>query len=187
LVGSGFATLGASAGFDGEIVRLIGAASLALIGLTLLVTPAQIIMARAVAPIAGWASERQVGMERYGFAGQAGIGALLGLVWSPCIGPTLGAATVLATRGESLGAVVSVMLAFGLGIASVLLLVALAGRELLTRWRGKLLSVGSGGKALLGGLLLGVGILIGTGLDRRLEAAILSVSPDWLIAVSTSI
>jgi cytochrome c biogenesis protein CcdA len=34
--------------------------------------------------------------------GQFGVGALLGFVWLPCVGPTLGAAIALASMGQSL-------------------------------------------------------------------------------------
>jgi cytochrome c biogenesis protein CcdA len=187
LAGFALATAGASAGFDGEIVRMIGAAALGVAGLVLLLPQAQHAFERVAAPISGWAAGRQAGLEKYGLAGQAGIGALLGLVWSPCVGPTLGAATVLASQGESLGAVAGVMFAFGMGIATVMLLIAMAGRQMIVRIRGRLMRAGSGGRRMLGGLLVAVAILIGTGLDRVIEGAIVAASPDWLITASTAI
>ena len=79
------------------------------------------------------------------------------------------------------------MLAFGMGIATVLLLIALAGRQALMKMRGRLMATGSGGRRVLGALLLGVAIMIGTGLDRILESWILESSPDWLIAASVAL
>ena len=187
LVGFAVATAGASVGLDAEVLRMIGAVALALAGLALLLPAAQHAFERATAPVAGWAGAKQQGLERRGLWGQAGIGALLGLVWSPCVGPTLGAATILASQGESLGAVAGVMLAFGMGIATVLLLIALAGRHALMKMRGRLMATGSGGRRVLGALLLGVAIMIGTGLDRILESWILERSPDWLIAASVAL
>lgn len=184
---TGFALATLGAGIDGDVMRLTGAAMLALIGLALLIPHTQHVFERAAQPVAGWAGRRQAGLERFGLAGQAGIGALLGLVWSPCVGPTLGAATLLAAQGESLSAVAGVMAAFGLGIASVLLVIATAGRQLMAKWRARMMQTGVGGRRVLGALLLAVGIMIGTGLDRIIEAAIISVSPDWLIAASTSL
>jgi cytochrome c-type biogenesis protein len=117
--------------------------------------------------------------------GQFLIGVLLGAVWSPCVGPTLGAASVLAARGENLLAVSLTMLAFGLGAALPLLAIGLMSRETLLRWRARLAAAGSGGKALLGALLLAVGVLILTGLDKRLETVLVEASPDWLTALTT--
>ena len=50
-----------------------------------------------------------------GLPGQFGLGLLLGAIWSPCVGPTLGAASVLAAKGENLGQVALTMLVFGIG------------------------------------------------------------------------
>ena len=52
-------------------------------------------------------------------------------------------------------------------------------------WRGPMMATGHRGKLILGSLLVVVGVAILFGLDRVLEAAILSVSPDWLIEWST--
>lgn len=187
LTGFLLATLGAASGFDGDWVRLLGAALLIAAGLALVVPAAQGLLTRAATPLAGWANARKAGMERYGLAGQAGIGVLLGLVWSPCVGPTLGAATVLAAQGENLAMVALTMAAFGLGIASVLLVLAFATRSLLAQWRGRLMSAGGTGKRVLGGLLMVVGVLIMTGSDKLIEGVLVSASPDWLVDLTTSI
>ena len=177
--------LGASAGFDGDAVRVFGAIILALAGAALLIPQLQNAITRLATPLANWASQRQSGLERLGLAGQAAIGVLLGLVWSPCVGPTLGAATALAAQGQDLGQAAFVMFAFGLGIASVLLVIAFATRGFIARWRGKMMSTGSGGKRVLGGLLIAVGLFIVTGFDRIAEGLIVSASPEWLIDLTT--
>ena len=48
------------------------------------------------------------------------------------------------------------------------------------RWRGGMLSAGAGLKAALGILLIAGGLLVVTGLDRRVEAALVDASPAWL-------
>ena len=100
-------------------------------GVALVIPHVQDMLTQAASPLANWANAKKAGLERYGLIGQAGIGVLLGLVWSPCVGPTLGAATVLAAQGENLTMVAFTMAAFGLGIASVLLVLAFATRSLL--------------------------------------------------------
>ncbi len=187
LTGFLLATLGAASGFDGDWVRLFGAALLVAAGVALLVPSVQAMLTRAATPLADWANARQAGMERYGLAGQTAIGVLLGLVWSPCVGPTLGAATVLASQGENLAMVAVTMAAFGLGIASVLLVLASATRALLARWRGRLMTAGGAGKQVLGGLLMLVGVLIFTGGDKLVEGVLVAASPDWLVDLTTAI
>ncbi|MFM9852196.1 MAG: cytochrome c biogenesis CcdA family protein [Sphingomonadaceae bacterium] len=186
-IGFALATVGAASNFDGEIVRQAGAILMMVAGAFLAIPAAQDWLARVATPLANWAQARQSGMDQYGLAGQAMIGALLGLVWSPCVGPTLGAATVLAAQGQNLGQVALTMLAFGLGIATLLVLIAFATRSLLSRWRGTLMSGGARGKIVLGALLIIVGLLILSGTDKLVEGYIVSISPDWLIDLTTSV
>lgn len=181
------ATVGVAAGLDGEMLRTAGAVMLLAAGIALLVPHVQTAITRAATPLADWANAKQAGMERFGLAGQAAIGALLGLVWTPCVGPTLGAATALAAQGTDLAAVAITMGAFGLGIASVLLVLALATRTMLSRWRGRMMAAGGSGKRVLGALLSVVGVLILTGTDRMIEGLLVEASPDWLIDLTTMI
>jgi cytochrome c-type biogenesis protein len=92
---------------------------------------------------------------------------------------------VLAAQGENLWQVAFVMLAFGVGAALPLLLLGLLSRETLVRWRGRLLEAGKGGKLVLGGLLIVIGLSIVSGLDKRLEAALVEASPAWLTEITT--
>jgi cytochrome c biogenesis protein CcdA len=92
---------------------------------------------------------------------------LLGAVWGPCVGPTLGAAFILAAKGENLGQVALTMIAFGVGAVLPLILLGLLSRKALSRWRGRLMEAGKGGKALFGGLLIAIGLLVATGPSTR--------------------
>ncbi len=77
------------------------------------------------------------------------------------------------------------MLAFGIGAAVPLLLLGLLSRDTLMRWRGRLMETGKSGKLVLGGLLVVVGLLILSGLDKRLETLIVEASPTWLTEITT--
>ena len=77
------------------------------------------------------------------------------------------------------------MLAFGIGAALPLMLLGLVSREAMTRWRGRLMDAGRGGKMLLGGLLVVVGLFVATGLDKRLETVLVDASPAWLTELTT--
>ena len=119
-IGLFIAAIGYSVGLDGGHLRIIGAALLIALGLVLLVPALQTQFALVAGPISGWADSRFGGFATTGLRGQFALGLLLGVVWSPCVGPTLGAASVLASRGESLGQAL-VMTAFGIGAALPLL------------------------------------------------------------------
>jgi cytochrome c biogenesis protein CcdA len=184
-VGMFIATIGYGIGLDAGFFRIIAATMLVALGVILLVPQLQTQIAAAASPISGWTEERFGGIETAGLSGQFALGLLLGAVWSPCVGPTLGAASVLAAQGQDLAQVALVMLAFGLGAALPLALLGLLSRDTLMRWRGRLLDAGKGGKLVLGGLLVVVGVMILSGLDKRIEAALVEASPAWLTEITT--
>jgi cytochrome c biogenesis protein CcdA len=184
-VGLFVATIGFAAGLDQDVFRSAAAAVMIVIGGALLLPRLQERLATAAGPIGNWAQEQATGFSTRGVGGQFLVGVLLGAVWSPCVGPTLGAASVLAARSENLVGVAATMAAFGIGAALPLLAIGLMSREALARWRNRLLSAGRGGKALMGALFLVFGLMILSGLDKRLEAALVDVSPAWLTELTT--
>jgi cytochrome c-type biogenesis protein len=111
------ATIGYSIGLDTELFRNVSAVLMIAVGVILLVPRFQERLAVAGAQLATW-SDRYFGAARQsGLGGQIAVGMLLGAVWSPCVGPTLGAASILAAQGRDLGEVATTMLAFGFGAA----------------------------------------------------------------------
>jgi cytochrome c-type biogenesis protein len=185
LVGIFLATLGVSLGLDPNTFRTIGAVVLATFGLILLVPKLQNLFARITSAISNSGNQLLSRMTIGGFAGQLIVGALLGVVWSPCVGPTLGAATTLASQGRDLTQIALLMLVFGLGAATPLVLLGSLSRASMLRIRGRLLGVGKYGKQLFGLALLVFGVLIATGVDKSLEAWILNQTPAWLTAITT--
>jgi cytochrome c biogenesis protein CcdA len=184
-IGLFLATIGYSLGLDSNHLRGLAAIILIAVGLVLIIPSWQTQFTLVAGPISGWAENRFARFVTTGLRGQFTFGILLGIVWSPCVGPTLGAASVLASRGQSLGQVGLVMAAFGAGAALPLLLLGLLSREAIVRWRGHLLDIGKGGKITLGSFLVVLGGLILTGLDKRIETLLVDVSPAWLSALTT--
>lgn len=115
--------------------------------------------------------------------GQFGVGALLGLIWLPCVGPTLGAAIALASVGQQLSTAFLIMLAYGLGTGAVLLTAGLLSQRALQRWRPQVMAGAGRGKQALGGLLALLGVLVLTGLDKRLEALGVAWMPQWILTL----
>jgi cytochrome c-type biogenesis protein len=179
------ATIGYSIGLDADIFRNAAAALMIAVGAILLVPrfPAQLALAGA--PLANLAS-RQVGVARQGgLPGQILIGLLLGAVWSPCVGPTLGAASLLAAQGRDFPQVAVAMFAFGVGAAVPLLAFGILSRELLLQWRSKMLSAGYGVKMALGLMFVAIGALVLSGFDKSVETALVAASPAWLTDLTT--
>src|SRR6201984_1778723 len=134
-IGLFVATIGFSLGLTAELFRQIAAALMIMVGAVLLLPNLQARLAIASGPIANWTDRRFGGQRGSGFAGQFSVGLILGAVWSPCVGPTLGAASLLAAQGRRLPHVAASMFVFGRGAALPLLGIGLVSREALQRWR----------------------------------------------------
>ncbi len=184
-VGMFVATIGFSIGLDTGFFRILAAALLIALGVVLLSAGLQ----QRFAVLASGASTVGHGLlarlTPSGWGGQLLIGLILGAVWSPCVGPTLGTASLLAARGEQLGGVLAVMLAFGVGAALPLAVIGSLSREALMRWRGRLASTGNRGKYVLGAGTVLVGVMILTGVDHQVEAFVVTHSPGWLSGLTT--
>lgn len=113
IIGIFLATVGASLGLDPDAFRTAGAVILVIFGTILLVPKLQNVFAAATGALSNTGNEWLARVTFEGFAGQFLVGLLLGVVWSPCVGPTLGAATTLASQGRDLGQIGLLMLIFG--------------------------------------------------------------------------
>ena len=185
IIGLFVATIGFAIGLDTSVFRLVSAVLLIAIGTVLLMPRLQEQFAVAAGPVGSWVDDRLGGFTATSLWGQFGLGLLLGAVWVPCVGPTLGAASLLAAKGEDLGQVAITMLAFGIGAALPLMVLGFVSREAMMRWRGRLMEAGKGGKMLLGAVLFAVGLLVASGADKQLEAFLVNASPDWLTRLTT--
>lgn len=186
-VGTALASAGALAGLGQGELRTAGAVLLVLFGMVLLVPRLQAHFAAAAAGLGG-AGQGWLGrVGPQGLGGQFLVGLVLGLVWSPCVGPTLGGAIALASQGENLLHAAGVMALFGVGAALPLVVLGGLSREVARRLRGRLLAVGRHGRWLLGALLLALGIAVLTGADKAAEAWLLQRLPQWLLHFSTRV
>src|SRR5215472_15830512 len=181
------ALAGIGLGIDADLFRLGAAVMMIALGALLVVPSWQMRLASAGGPVSNWADRYLGRFASSGLAGQFAIGLLLGAVWSPCVGPTLGAASLLASQGRDLLQVGVTMIAFGIGAALPLALLGLLSGAALARVRSRLLSAGKLGKALLGMAFVLVGIAVVSGVDRSIEATLVNVSPAWITRLTTSL
>jgi len=184
-VGMLVATIGYSLGLDANVFRYVAVSLMVAIGVVLMLPQLQTQLAAANAPLANWTDRHFGSQRRTGISGQFWIGVLLGAVWSPCVGPTLGAASLLAAQGRNLPQVAITMFVFGIGAALPLLLLGLLSREAMARWRIRLRSAGQVTKVGLGIVFVAIGALLLTGLDKSIEAALVAASPQWLTDLTT--
>ena len=178
ILGTAIAWLGVSAGIDTSIFRKIGA-------IVLMSGTLQQRFASATSGI-GNAGNTLIGkINLAGLRGQFAVGLVLGIIWSPCVGPTLGAAIVLASQGSQLPQVALLMGIFGAGAAFPVVVLSYASREALSKSRTGLMRAGKAGKMIMGGILVAVAALILTGIDKQLEEWLTDQSPQWLTNLTT--
>ncbi|MBU0498455.1 MAG: cytochrome c biogenesis CcdA family protein [Gammaproteobacteria bacterium] len=187
LIGVFVASLGASLGLDPSLFRAIASVLLIAFGILLLSQRLQEGFAVAASVVSGAGQGLLARLTLDGLPGQFILGLLLGIVWSPCVGPTLGAAVTLASQGQDLPQVVLLMALFGLGAGLPLVVLGLVSRQAMMRIRDRLLAAGKFGKQAMGGLLLILGAAILSGADKLFEAWALRSAPQWLVSLTTSI
>ncbi len=184
-VGVTLARGGSLLGLDDRALRFGAGALMAVLGLALVLPVAQRAMATGLQRLGSLGGNAAARVQSDHPAAQLGIGLLMGVAWSPCVGPTLGAAIGLAASGGSVSAAATVMAIFSIGAVLPMMLVGLLGRGLLQRHRARLGQASELGRKLMGGSLLLVGLLVLTGLDKALEAWLLDLAPAWLIGLTT--
>lgn len=185
LVGIFVATLGASLGLDQDTFRAVAAVILIGFGVVLVSTKLQERFATATSGFGAAGGNVLAKLRLEGLGGQFIVGLVLGVIWSPCVGPTLGAATTLAAQSRDLAQIAFLMMVFALGAGTPLVALGSASRATIMRVRGRMLVVGRLGKTVLGGLLLALGVSILTGLEKSFEVWIVRISPEWLTALTT--
>lgn len=185
-VGLFVALVGFSIGLDTGLIRAVAAVLMMGIGIILMVPQIHTRVVAAAGPVSDWASNRFGGFSVAGPQGQFGLGLLLGTVWSPCVGPTLGAASLMAVQGQNIGQVTGIMLVFGIGAAFPLLLIGLASRGLINRWRDRIMVAQAILRVALGVTLVLFGFLVLMGYDRSIAIALEQAAPTWLTRLTTS-
>jgi cytochrome c biogenesis protein CcdA len=188
IVGVVLASASATLGLTDAHVRRASAVMLVAAGVVLLSPRLQNALSRRLTPLASAAATSST-KAGSGLGGQFFVGAMLGGVWSPCVGPTLGAAVSLAagawTDGgglASLARATAMMFAFGVGSAAPLVATAYGSRRVLAH-RGALLSASATGKRLFAVALVTMGIAVFAGLDKVVEAAFLDHLPGWWVSL----
>jgi cytochrome c biogenesis protein CcdA len=188
---AGFATLGILVNATGSLfgvsegtLRNAVAVLLILFAAVLLIPVLERRFSNLVAPVGAAGANLAARASGYGIAGQFMVGILLGAIWAPCSGPSVGAALSLAAEAGGYFTAALRMTAFALGAALVLFLVAIGARSLAARGNG-IAKIAPYAKKIAGAAFLLVGMLMLTNLDKAIEASLLDFMPDWLIAFTT--
>jgi cytochrome c biogenesis protein CcdA len=178
---------GAAIGLTQDLLAQIGAGLMIAFGVVLLVPAFSRRFELATAGMAGNADARMNTLDHGSLQGQFLGGLLLGAVWSPCIGPTLGGAIALASQGQSLGYVTLIMSFFALGVSTIILVLGLGAREAIRARAQSLRGLAERSKPILGVTFVAVGLMLIFGVHHIIEAWALDVMPIWLQDLSVAL
>lgn len=168
-----------------EKLRIFGGYAFVGVGLFFVVPKLSVYLALLLGKLANkssaWGSKMQSGK----WYSMLALGALLGLIWSPCSGPTLGLAFTLVAKQGNIAQGMTVMAVFSIAAIMPLLFVAYISRNFIQRhmqrvdvWYGRI-------KYAMGGFMILLGVATITGLDHSAEAWLLSHMPQaWVDAIT---
>ena len=187
LAGIGVYGLTAVTGLAAGDVSVVAGWVMMGFGLALLLPQAEMAVARATGPVATGSSRLIGRFEGKGLLGEAAAGALLGFAWSPCIGPTLGAAIGFAAEGRNVGTAAGIMAAFSAGAATILLALSYGARGLIASRRQALGRLMPYARPALGVGLVLAGAAIAFHFDHWAARLALQHLPDWFNDLAVSI
>lgn len=174
------AAFGRALGIDADMVALAGAVLMVAFGVKMLVPAAADRFALATGGVGRAADAQLDEIDRSGLKGQFLGGLLLGAVWVPCVGPTLGGAIALASTGESLGWVTLIMMFFAAGVSTIVLGLGFGAQSAIAARRDWLRSVASRARPAMAVLFIATGLALAFGLHKYAEIWALNTLPIWL-------
>ncbi len=178
---------GRAFGITPEAVSDIGALLMIGFGLLLVVPRFSAAFATATAGVSARADAGFDRLDQSDVRGQFTGGALLGAVWSPCIGPTLGGAISLASQGQDLVRSTAIMLFFALGVSTIVLSLAYGARAAIQRRRALMLGIAEMARPIMGAVFIATGTAILLRLHHVVEIWALEFLPAWLLDLSVSL
>ena len=180
LAGTFAAALLFQLGFPADFLAQVAAVLLILVGAFLFFSYLDGLFKSATGGLSQWAETLISRFELSGASGQLLIGALIGLIWAPCTGPTLGAAISLASQGQSLTQSFFIMLTFSIGACLPLgIYGGLASK--LSQKKSQIISFGQKLRQSVALLFMFIGFALLMGWHKSLEVWLLAQLPEWWV------
>ena len=186
-LGVSVTAFGRAVGLTTDDIAQAGAVLMILFGIVMLVPQASAVFSTATAGFAARADSGLDDVDRGSLTGQFVGGMLLGAVWSPCVGPTLGGAISLASQGESLLRATSIMVFFALGISTIILALGYGARSALQKRQAAMRRFAIAARPLLGAIFIAVGLMLFFKWHYVIESWLLDIMPIWLQDLSVAL
>lgn len=187
VLGIAVSAFGRAVGLTPDSIAQAGAVLMVLFGLVLLVPQASAVFSTATAGFAAKADAGLDDVDRSSLSGQFVGGMLLGAVWSPCVGPTLGGAISLASQGQSLLWATAIMIFFALGVSTIILVLGYGARSALQKRQAAMRRFAASARPLLGAIFVAVGLMLFFKLHYVIESWLLDIMPIWLQDLSVAL
>ncbi len=187
VLGIAVTAFGHAIGLSIDDISRAGAVLMVGFGLVLLIPRFSAAFSTATAGMAAQADGQLDNVDRSGLRGQFVGGLLLGAVWSPCVGPTLGGAIALASQGESLGFATAIMIAFALGVSTIILALGYGARSALQKRQALMRKIATRARPIMGIAFIAIGAMLFFQVHHFIEAALIQIMPTWLLNLSVSL
>ncbi len=177
LVGFSVASFGYKVGITQETISSVAAVMLLIFGLVMFSSSLADFLTKLLRRFSERFANVSAKSDKKTYAGQFFTGILLGGIWSPCTGPTLGVAISLAASQKDLLRSFFLMATYGVGSALPLMLVAYFSRQFSSR-RERIGNLAASSKKVFAIILIIAGLLMVTHLDKVLEGFLLDILPE---------
>ncbi len=184
-VGFLLSRFGSVLGLDDSEIRNLAAFFLIVFSAFLLSQKLQDFLSQKLSGLADFGNRASLNLVESRPFNAIFLGLLLGLIWSPCSGPTLGIAVGLASQEGAALQALTLMFVFALGAATPMVFLAYGFREVYLRNRNRVLLTAEKSKKLFGVFMILTALLILTGFDKSLESYIVDKLPDAWVDVTT--
>src|SRR3990172_2867947 len=164
-----------SLGIPADFLRSFSIIVIALFGIGLLLPNFQALLERLFTTFSRFSPKLN---QNSGFSGGLLIGASIGLIWTPCVGPILASIISLAITGSVSGQAALITFSYSLGTAIPMLAIVYGGRNLLNKVPWLTRNTVKIQKAF-GVLMILTALAIFFNLDRKFQTFILDKFPNY--------
>lgn len=165
-------------GIAPDTLRYIAVAILILFGFSLFVPKFQVFMEQLFSKLSSRINTRKQQSSTNDFLAGIPIGASLGLIWTPCVGPIIASVITLAATSQVNGSAILITLAYSIGTAIPMLAITYGGRQLLQK-APSLLTHAQHIQKGFGILMVLTAIAIFFNIDRTIQTYILTAFPQY--------
>jgi cytochrome c biogenesis protein CcdA/thiol-disulfide isomerase/thioredoxin len=168
-------------GLSAEVLRALSVVIIIIFAISLLLPIFQIYVEKLFTTLSKFSPARS---NKSGFLGGVLVGLSLGLLWTPCVGPILASVITLAATSSVTLETFLITLAYSVGTSIPMFAIMYGGSVLIRKIPGIFSHLASIQKAFAVFMLL-TAFAIANNYDRKFQAWILSVYPEYGVGLTT--